>query len=376
MNHGRKKKIGMRSFGNLKITDSKHHDGSGKQRKRCTFFSFIVVLLSFLLLCSCSETARKDKISIIIIPKFEIGEITGDFPGEAQLFYEKYCQGGEEIELSHMPPTAHFYYNKETGAAILITGAGKTAAGLSLMNLLLCDRYDCSDAYIVSVGCAGGSSAFCSLGDVIVVTAACDYDLGHHVDAHEKSKSDDFIMWFPSDDSNEYEHRLLNADLSEKVYQMVKDTPLQTTEKAIRVILENFPAREESEVLPVVRKGTTLSGDNYWKGIYGHVTAVHIAEYYACPDPYMTTEMEEIAIANTAACFDMLERVVSLRVVVNMDLFLDGETPESTWGGYDNYNDKVQRDNDETLDIFEPAMHNLFDTASIVIDAVLAGELD
>ena len=60
---------------------------------------------------------------------------------------------------------------------------------------------------------------------------------------------------------------------------------------------------------------------------------------------------------------------------VNMDLFLDDETPESTWGEYDNYNNKVTEENPETLDIFEPAMHNLFDTASIVIDSILDGTI-
>ena len=58
-----------------------------------------------------------------------------------------------------------------------------------------------------------------------------------------------------------------------------------------------------------------------------------------------------------------------------MDVFLDDETPESTWGEYDNYNNKVTEENPETLDIFEPAMHNLFDTGSIVIDSILDGTI-
>ena len=91
-------------------------------------------------------------------------------------------------------------------------------------------------------------------------------------------------------------------------------------------------------------KGTALSGDNFWKGIYGHVTASYIANYYACPDPYAVTEMEDIAVANTAACFDMLDRVVALRAIVNTD-------------------------------IFEPAMHTLLDAGSIIIDGILDGSL-
>jgi hypothetical protein len=89
----------------------------------------------------------------------------------------------------------------------------------------------------------------------------------------------------------------------------------------------------------------------------------------------MVTEIEEVAIANTADCFGMLDRVISLRVIVNMDVFLNGATPESTWGEYKSYNEKVEEKNDETLDIFEPAMHNLFDTGSMIIDAILDDKL-
>ena len=38
-------------------------------------------------------------VKVLILPKFEIGDIDGDFPGEAQLFYEHYCAGCEEITV-------------------------------------------------------------------------------------------------------------------------------------------------------------------------------------------------------------------------------------------------------------------------------------
>ena len=345
------------------------------KRKYCKLLTLFFVLLCALIITSCSSADKKTALKVIIVPKFEIDEITGDFPGEAQLFYEKYCQGCEEKEIPHMPPTGNFYVNEENGVGLLITGAGKTAAGLSLMAVLSADQYDCSDAYIVSVGCGGGSAAYCTLGDVILETAVCDYDLGHHVDAHEKKRSKSRVMWFPDDSYGEYECRFYNADLCEIVFQMITDCPVQTTEEAKAVIKENFGARDESEILPTVKKGTALTGDNFWKGIYGHVTASYIADYYGCPDPYAVTEMEDIAIANAADCFDMFERVVAIRVIANMDIFLGDETPESTWGEYDSYSNKVKEKNGETLDIFEPAMHNLFDTGSIVIDSILEGGL-
>ena len=78
---------------------------------------------------------------------------------------------------------------------------------------------------------------------------------------------------------------------------------------------------------------------------------------------------------NAAESFGMLDRVISFRVVVNYDLFLRGETPEGLWAKQDGYSDKVSEENSETLDIFEPAMHDLFDVSSIVIDAILEGEI-
>lgn len=290
-------------------------------------------------------------------------------------FYEEYCPGCEEVAIPHMPPTAHFYYNEDSGVGLLVTDSGKTAASLSLMAVLSSELYDSSDTTIVSVGCAGGSAEQCTLGDVILVTAVCDYDLGHHVDAHERMRSGTRVMWFPDDSFADYEYKLLNADLCRKTFELIRDCPLQTTEEAKAVMAENFPVMEEEDLLPAVRKGTALTGDNYWKGIYGHATAKFIAEYYGCPDPYSATEMEEIAIANTADCFGLLDRLISLRVIVNLDLFLNGETPESTWGEYSSFNEKVENKNSETLDIFEPAMYNLFDTANIVIDAVIRGAL-
>ena len=98
-------------------------------KKRLLFIP--VILICIAVLSSCSAAPKKPVLHAIIIPKFEVGEMSGDFPGEAQLFYERYCPDCAEIEIPHMPTTAHFYMNEENGVGILVTGSGKTAAGLS-----------------------------------------------------------------------------------------------------------------------------------------------------------------------------------------------------------------------------------------------------
>lgn len=343
--------------------------------------ALIAVMLCLTCLGACAKQDRrsasdsKPALKVIIIPKFEIKKMAGDFPGEAQFFYEKYCTGCGEVEVPHMPPTGHFFMNEENGVGILVTGASKAAASLSLMALLSSDLFDYSDAYLVSVGCSGGNMSCCTLGDVILVTEVCDVDLGHRVDAHERTNSGSHVMWFPDNSFADYEFKALDADLCSKVYEMVKDVPLRTTEKSREALKNNYPDMNEADFIPSVKKGTSVSGDNYWKGTYGHATAEFIAEYYECPDPYSVSEMEEMATANAAECFDMLGRLISFRVIVNSDLFMDGETPESTWGDQRSFSERVEKDNSETLDIFGPAMHNLFDTASVAIEAILAGNM-
>ena len=321
------------------------------------------------------EEAQKIKLRAIIVPKFEIGSISGDFPGEAQLFYEKYCPGTEDIYIPHMHNEGTFYMNEETGVGILITGSSKTATSLALMALLTCDDYDCSEAKIISVGCAGGSEGYCTLGDVVLITAVCDNELGHSADVREMENKDADITWFHDDSYNGFSRMYLNKNLINAVYPLIENCSLKTTEKSKNVMAENYPGEEWANRNPKVIKGSSVSGDSFWKGKYPHKNAEYIVDSYDCPDPYAVTEMEEISIANAASCFNMLDRVISLRAIVNLDVFLKGETPENLWLETREYNKKVTSENSETLDIFETAMHNLFDTASIVIDAVLDGKI-
>jgi purine nucleoside permease len=250
------------------------------------------------------------------------------------------------------------------------------AAGLSLMSLLSWEEYDFSDSIIVSVGCGGGNTGSMVFGDVVLVTAACDAELGHHTDSTDLENPDTGITWFPAENTVKYASLQLNSDLYDKLYPMVRDCPLRTTETSKRVLAENYPGEKWADREPCVTKGTAVTGDSYWKGDIDHNNACYIAEYYKCPDAYAVTEMEEVAVMNAARCFGMEDRVVSLRVIVNMDTFLKGESPEKVWIGEASFDSKVTKENTETLDIFKSGMENLFDVGQIVIDAILAGDFD
>ena len=69
----------------------------------------------------------------------------------------------------------------------------------------------------------------------------------------------------------------------------------------------------------------------------------------------------------------MLDRLIIIRVSVNMDVFMLGTTPESLWGDA-NAITLASEQNVEAADIFMTAMKNNFNVGRIIIDTILAGQ--
>ena len=121
-------------------------------------------------------------------------------------------------------------------------------------------------------------------------------------------------------------------------------------------------------------KGTSVTSDSYWKGKYDHRNALLVADTYDCTDPYAITEMEDVAVGQAAMRYGMLERLIILRVGVNIDVFPKDLTPEMLWDE-DVKNRVAAKSSLESLDIFETGMKNCFDTGRVLVDAILDGTL-
>lgn len=326
--------------------------------------SFLLILT--ILLCAAAM-AEGDKIEIkaLIIPKFEVGEMTGDFPGEAQYYYEGYLEGSDVYQVADVQ-----LYVKD-GVALFLAGMGKVNASVSLASVLLDPRFDFSNAYILSTGCCGSAVETTVMGDVFVITAAVDYDLGHHADVRDMTDPG-MTTWFHDEMYDGSSSVKLDPGLMERVYEMVKDVPLETTERTRKYMSDAFDGAAWAVRDPKVMRGTTVTGDNYWKGMYGHANALLMVETYGCADPFATTEMEEIAVAMTAKRLGMLDRLIVIRGTVNTDAFVLGMTPESLWKAN---SDLMTDDSVESADIFETEMKNTYDVGRIIIDAILEGKL-
>ena len=318
-----------------------------------------------------AEDASPIVIKALILPKFESGEMAGDFPGEAQYYYESYCMGGEEYDI-----VGGFEGNKlyvKDAIALYVTGMGKVNTALSLQAILMDNRFDFSNAYIISTGCAGSAIEYGVMGDVFVITATVDFDLGHHADPRELADANG-TTWYHDASYDSASYKILNQELCDKVYNLVKDVKIETTEKTRAFMAAAFDNAEWATRDPMVLRGTTVTGDNYWKGEHDHMNALLMNETYGCPDPYALTEMEDNALAVVLDRLGMLDRYIIIRDSVNTDAFMNGASPESLWDP--NFVDSLASDESvESADIFATAMENNFKVGKVVIDAIINGEL-
>ena len=342
-------------------------------RKKIWIPVLIVLAAAVVLLCVAFRPAGKPSplpVKVLILPKFEINEMNGDTAGEAQYYYDHYLSGSEVYEVPNSGGTARIYY--KDGIALSVQGMGKVNATMNTVQVLSDSRFDFSNAYILSTGCAGAAVETMVMGDVCVASAAVDFDLGHHADSRDLADAEG-TTWFHDVDFDDTAAFLLDRKLTEKVYALVKDTPLQTTERVKNYMRRAFDGAAWAVRDPKVILGTTMSGDNYWKGRYDHENAVLMAKTYQCPDPFATTEMEDAAIACVLDRMGMLDRLIILRGAVNMDVYMLGATPEILWGG-DEDNNLSDEDYPESAGIFDTAMKNNFEVGRVIIDRILAGE--
>ena len=330
---------------------------------------FLLIAFTFI----SSAVAADDgaiPVKVLILPKFENGEMAGDFPGEAQYYYEEYLIGSDEYDIKGGTPGSKLYV--KDGVALYVTGMGKINTAMSLNSILLDPRFDFSDCYFISTGCAGSATEYSVMGDVFVITAAIDYDLGHHADPREM-ENPDAPTWFHDASYDSSSYKLLDQDLMDSIYSLVKDVELETTEKTRAFMAAAFDNAEWATRDPEVLLGTTVTGDNYWKGYYDEANARLMAETYNAPDPYAMSEMEDAAIAVALDRLGMLDRYIVIRDSVNMDVFMNGTTPEYLWAGIED--SLSSEESVEAADIFATAMENNFKVGRQVVDAILDGTL-
>ncbi len=358
--------------------DFELHNGNDIMRsmKKMTMIYLIAVILINLacmiaIFAIKGHSEKKIPIRALILPKFEIGDISGDFPGEAQFYYNGLLNGGKEYVIPTGDGNLKIYVKDEI--ALCVIGMSKTNAALNTMRVLSDERFDFSKTYVISTGCAGSAIGNSVMGDVFIITGCADYDIGHHADPREMT-SGRLETWFHDPAYDSVASIKLDKSLTDRIYELVKDVKLETTEQTRKFMKTAFPGKAWADRNPKVLKGSTLTSDNYWKGKYSHDNAILIAKTYALADPFATTEMEDNAIGLALRKLGMSDRYIIIRDSVNMDVFMMGETPESLWDP-DAGNSVAAESSKESANIFTISMENNYKVGKVIIDAIKNGRL-
>jgi len=276
-------------------------------------------------------------VKVVVVAMFEVGEDTGDTPGEYQLCVER-------EHLDQVLPLAAGYHHvrmNRDGVLGMLTGVATAKAAASVMALGLDPRFDLSKAYWVIAGIGGGDPADVSLGSAVWANHVIDGDIGYEIDARE-IPTDWPTGFVPLRKTRPYEQPVkapldgeaytLNQDLVSWAYQLTKRVPLADSEE-MRVSRARYSDFPNAMKPPFVTRGDTLSAGTFWHGTRMDEWANEWTRYYTGGQGnYMIAGMEDTGTLQALTFLDHagradLKRVLVLRTVSNYDREAPGLTP-------------------------------------------------
>ena len=266
-------------------------------------------------------------VKVVVVAMFEIGNDTGDQPGELQYWVER-------DHLDRVYPLAAGYHAarmNSDGEMAVLTGQGTAHAAATIMALGLDPRFDLSHAYWLVAGIAGGSPDRISLGSAAWARWVVDGDLGYEIDAREMP-ADWTTGYIPLRKTRPFEPPAapldgqmyaLNADLAKWAYELTRNTPLDDTDR-LKEVRAHFDGAS-SQKPPAVVMGDEVSGSTYWHGKLSDAWAGEWMRYFTDgKGEFATTAMEDTGtlqslrgLAN-AGRVDW-NRILVLRTVSNFD---------------------------------------------------------
>ncbi len=210
----------------------------------------------------------KIPVKVVVLTMFEVGNDTGDFPGEFQHWAE-----GEHLTKRYTLPSAyHDAMMNDDGVLGIVTGIGTARAAATVMALGSDPRFDLTHAYWLVAGIGGIDPKMGSLGSAVWSDWIVDGDIAHEIDPREAPK-DWPTGYVPLRMSKPYEGPRtedngvvfhLNTGLVDWAFNLTKDVKLLDTAD-IRDRRQSF-AGDNAKKPPFVLRGDNLSAGTFWHG--------------------------------------------------------------------------------------------------------------
>jgi len=230
-------------------------------------FASLLLLSAAPSLC-LAKTSNPIPVKVVIVAMFEVGNDTGDTPGELQNWVER----DHLDQVYPMPDAYHPVRMNNQGEMAILTGAGTAHAAATVMAVGLDPRFDFGRAYWIVAGIAGGNPNRISLGSAAWARYVVDGDLGYEIDSREIPR-DWSTGYIPLRKTRPFEPPAtppdgqsygLDAALTQWAFDTSRNTTLPDSEtlKAARAPFDGAAAQRP----PFVAIGDTISSSTFWHG--------------------------------------------------------------------------------------------------------------
>ncbi len=284
--------------------------------------SFLVVWL----LACCGLAGAQAKpwpIRAVVVTTFEVGNDTGDKPGEFQFWVER-----EHLdEVLDFPGGTHpLRTNKDHTVLGMMSGTTLVNATASMMALGLDPRFDLTHAYILINGIAGVDPAVASIGSAAWASYVVG-DVAREIDPRDAPKDWPYGLFpvgahapnpatvpdAPWTRTNLY---TLNGGLARWAFEQTRSLTLMD-DPVVAAFREGFTGFPEAQRPPFVLMGDTFASDYYWHG----TTMTQYARdwvrlFTAGKGRFAMTEMEDSGFMNALERLAAMHRVDYNRVMV------------------------------------------------------------
>ncbi|AFL86872.1 purine nucleoside permease [Terriglobus roseus DSM 18391] len=293
--------------------------------------SFSLLLLAAALaspfVSSAAQTPAKIPVKVVVVAMFEVGNDTGDMPGE----FQHWVEGEHLTKRFALPAAYHDALMNDDGVLGIVTGVGTARAAATVMALGTDPRFDLTHAYWLVAGIGGIDPQVGSLGSAVWSDWIVDGDIAHEIDPREAPK-DWKTGYVPLRKSTPYEEPRtdengivfhLNTGLVDWAYGLTRNVKLPDTAE-IRERRQDF-AGENAKRPPFVLRGDNLSAGTFWHGKMLNQWARDWVKYqtngagtYAICGMEDTGTMQSLTWLERAGKVDA-KRVLILRTASNYD---------------------------------------------------------
>ncbi len=285
-------------------------------------------------LSAAAQVPARIPVKVVVVTMFEIGNDTGDAPGE----FQHWAEGEHLTRRFPLPSAYHDAMMNDDGVLGIVTGIGTARAASTIMALGSDPRFDLTHAYWLIAGIGGIDPKTGSLGSAVWSDWVVDGDIAHEIDPREAPK-DWPTGYVPLRKSVPYEQPRtdengiafhLNTRLVDWAFRLTQNVKLPDTTD-IRERRQSF-AGDIAKRPPFVLRGDNLSASTFWHGKLMNQWARDWVKYqtggegtYAICGMEDTGTLQSLTWLSRAGKVDV-NRVLVLRTASNYDQQREGIT--------------------------------------------------